>query len=192
MSQIFSIQELDIKNKVIFMRLDFNIPSLQEDHRIREALPTILFAIKQGAKIVIASHFGRPKGKPEKEFSLEPIAQHLLSLLEKDVFFVEDAIGDGNRLLIQKMKSGEVLMLENLRFHPGEEKNDPDFVRKLARLADVYVTDAFGTTHRKHASTFGVPEQMAVKGMGFLIEKRTEISRSTFATASKTILSSLF
>jgi len=178
---IKSIRDLNLANRTVFMRLDFNVPlsepdangirKVEEDNRIREALPTINFAIEKGAKIIIASHLGRPDGQRKKEFSLLPAADHLSQLTGKDVTLADDCVGEGIELMAKNLKSGQILMLENLRFHPGEEKNDPDFSKKLARLADLYVTDAFGTAHRKHASTYGLPAMMTEKGVGFLIEK---------------------
>ena len=178
---IKSIRDMDLMAKSIFMRLDFNVPlsdvkgdeprSITDDTRIKEALPTIKYAIEKGAKLVLASHLGRPDGKAKPEFSLEPVALHLAGLLGIDVTLADDCIGEGIELLVKGMKGGQVLLLENLRFHPGEEANDSEFAHDLARLADIYITDAFGTAHRKHASTYGVPALMSNRGMGFLIEK---------------------
>ena len=182
---IRSIRNLEITGKAVFLRLDFNVPlsavsatsdtpathKVEDDSRIQEALPTIKYAIEKGAKVVLASHLGRPDGKPNPEFSLEPIAEHLAKLLGVEVLLADDCIGDGIRMMIQSLKHGQVILLQNLRFHPGEEANDPEFVRQLAKLCDIYVTDAFGTAHRKHASTYGLPSVIQQKGMGFLIEK---------------------
>ena len=178
---IKSIRDLDISNKTVFMRLDFNVPlsaadasgqrKIEDDTRIREALPTIKYAIEKGAKLVLASHLGRPDGKRKPEFSLEPVASHLAEVLDQDVTLTDDCVGEGIELMVQSLKNGQVLLLENLRFHAEEEANDSHFAAQLARLGQVYITDAFGTAHRKHASTYGVPSIMQVKGMGFLIEK---------------------
>ncbi len=178
---IRSIRDLDIKNKVLFLRLDLNVPlsgpdadghrKVEDDTRIREAIPTVKHAIERGAKVVIASHLGRPDGKRDPAFSLEPVAGHLAELLGQEVTLADDSVGEGIQMMVKTLRSGQVLLLENLRFHPGEEANDPAFVRELATLCEVYVTDAFGTAHRKHASTYGLPAISPVRGMGFLVEK---------------------
>ncbi|MFN7684360.1 MAG: phosphoglycerate kinase [Oligoflexia bacterium] len=178
---IQSIRDLDLRAKTVFMRLDFNVPltdpdpqgvrTVADDNRIREALPTIRLAKEKGAKIIIASHLGRPEGKPKREYSLEPVAAHLAALLGEDVTLADDCIGEGIELMAAGLKNGQIMMLENLRFHAGEEANDPTFAQALAKLAQVYITDAFGTAHRKHASTYGVPSIVMAKGMGLLIEK---------------------
>jgi phosphoglycerate kinase len=180
-SKIPSIRDMEIAGKRIFMRLDFNVPlsaadsdgerRVEDDNRIQEALPTIKYAIEKGAKLILASHLGRPDGKRNPEFSMEPVARRLAVLLGQEVTLADDCIGEGIELMAQGLKNGQILLLENLRFYSGEEANDPEFAKGLARLADLYVTDAFGTAHRKHASTYGVPQLMPVKGMGFLIEK---------------------
>ncbi len=178
---ILNIQDLEISNKTVFMRLDFNVPlsapnaegerSIEDDNRIVESLPTIKYAIEKGAKIVLASHLGRPDGKRKPEFSMEPVANRLAVLLGQEVMLADDCVGEGIELMAQSLKNGQVMLLENLRYHAGEEGNDPEFARKLAKLGQIYITDAFGTAHRKHASTYGVPSIIADKGMGFLIEK---------------------
>ncbi len=182
---IKSIRDLEINNRSLLLRLDLNVPlsapnaqgirTIEDDSRITEALPTIRHAIEKGAKVVICSHLGRPDGKINPEFSLEPVASHLATLLGCDVTLADDCIGEGIEMMVKNLKNGQVLMLENLRFHAGEEKNDLEFTQQLAKFADVYVTDAFGTAHRKHASTYGVPHLLQQanrpRGMGFLIEK---------------------
>ncbi|MCM2324033.1 MAG: phosphoglycerate kinase [Oligoflexia bacterium] len=178
---IRSIRDLDIANKTVFMRLDFNVPlsapddtgerHVEDDNRIVESLPTIKYAIEKGAKLVIGSHLGRPDGKRNPEFSMEPVAHRLAVLLGQEVTLADDCVGEGIELMAQSLKGGQVLLLENLRFYPGEEGNDLEYAKQLARLGQVYITDAFGTAHRKHASTYGVPSLMPVKGMGLLIEK---------------------
>ena len=178
---IQSIRDLDITGKTVLMRLDFNVPlsepsvegvrTIEDDTRIQETLPTLRYAIEKGARLVLASHLGRPEGKHSPEFSLEPVATHLATLLGQEVTLADDCIGDGIELMVKGLKNGQVLLLENLRFHSGEEANDPVFSAQLARLGEVYITDAFGTAHRKHASTYGVPSVVQTKGMGFLIEK---------------------
>lgn len=178
---ILSIRDIDITNKQVFMRLDFNVPlsaddgtgerRVEDDNRIQESLPTIRYAIEKGAKVILASHLGRPDGKRKPEFSMEPVARRLATLLGQEVTLADDCVGDGIELMAQGLKAGQVMLVENLRFHAGEEANDPEFAHRLARLGQIYITDAFGTAHRKHASTYGVPSLMPIKGMGFLIEK---------------------
>ncbi|MBI2645470.1 MAG: phosphoglycerate kinase, partial [Deltaproteobacteria bacterium] len=136
--------------------------------------PTIQYAIDQNAKVILASHLGRPKGKNEKEFSLEPIAQRLLFHLKKEVLFSEDCVAHGNRKIIQDMKEGDVFLLENLRFHPGEEANSEHFATQLSKYCDVYIDDAFGAVHRAHASVDALPKIVKEKGGGFLLKKETE------------------
>jgi phosphoglycerate kinase len=178
---IRSIRDLEIRNKALFLRLDLNVPlsepdaqghrTVTDDTRIQEAIPTVKHAIERGAKIVIASHLGRPDGKRHPAYSLEPVAGRLAQLLGQEVTLADDCIGEGIQMMVKSLKGGQVLLLENLRFYPGEEANDPAFVRELQALSEVYVTDAFGTAHRKHASTYGLPAASPVRGMGFLVEK---------------------
>lgn len=173
-----SIRDLDLTGKRVFMRVDFNVPlapggqEITSDKRIRAALPTIQYALEKGAALVLASHLGRPKGKPNPEMSLKPVAQRLSELLGKPVTMAPDCIGEE----VEKMlpKPGEVLLLENLRFHAEEENNDPEFSKKLARLGEVYVNDAFGTAHRAHASTVGIIEFLKPAAAGLLMEKELE------------------
>ncbi|GIU74235.1 MAG: hypothetical protein KatS3mg004_1322 [Bryobacteraceae bacterium] len=173
-----SIRDLDLKGKRVFMRVDFNVPlapggqEITSDKRIRAALPTIQYALEQGAALVLASHLGRPKGKPNPEMSLKPVARRLSELLGRPVAMAPDCAGEE----VEKMlpKPGEILLLENLRFHPEEEKNDREFSRALARFGDVYVNDAFGTAHRAHASTVGIIEFLQPAAAGLLMEKELE------------------
>ena len=177
------IDEIKIEGKRIFMRLDFNVPlafengkaRVTDDTRIREAIPTIEHALKRGAQLILASHLGRPKpladGGRDPLFSMEPVAERLQELINADVLLSEDVVGDGVEMMVKQMKSAQVVVLENLRYHPEEEANDPEFCRQLASLAEIYISDAFGTTHRKHASTYGVPQIMQPRGIGFLIKK---------------------
>ena len=176
-----TIDALDLAGKRVFIRVDFNVPldeqgRVTDDARIRAALPTIQFAIKAKAKVILASHLGRPKGKPEdrKKFTLEPAGARLSELLRLDVTLADDCIGDGVKKLVRDLKDGQVLLLENLRFHPEEEKNDEAFARELASLADVWVNDAFGTAHRAHASTAGMAKFVKEKAAGFLIQKEVD------------------
>ena len=158
-----SIRDLDLKGKRVFIRVDFNVPlqkneagimEISSDKRIKASLPTIQYALEHGAGVILASHLGRPKGKPNPEMSLQPVAARLQKLLGRPVKMAPDCIGPEAEAL--KPAPGEVLLLENLRFHPEEEKNDPGFAKKLAALCDLYVNDAFGSAHRAHASTEGM------------------------------------
>ena len=176
-----TIDALDLAGKRVFIRVDFNVPldeqgRVTDDARIRAALPTIQHAIRARAKIVLGSHLGRPKGKPDdrKKLSLEPAAERLSELLAQDVILADDCVGDGVKKLVRDLKEGQVLLLENLRFHPEEEKNDEGFARELASLCDVWVNDAFGTAHRAHASTAGMAAFVKEKAAGFLIQKEVE------------------
>lgn len=173
-----TLDELPMKGKRVLVRVDFNVPlddslNVTDDRRIRMALPTIRCAIDAGARVILMSHLGRPKGGPDPQFSLKPTAVRLAELLERDVTFAPDCVGPEVEKLVTALTNGEVLVLENLRFHEGEEKNDPAFAASLRRLADIYVNDAFGTAHRKHASTYGVPALMpqGTRVIGFLMEK---------------------
>ncbi len=172
------IDQIPIAHKRVFIRVDFNVPmkdgQITSDARIQAALPTIQYAIDQNAKVILASHLGRPKGKPQKEFSLEPVAQRLLFHLKKEVLFSEDCTAHGNQKIIQDMKEGDVLLLENLRFHPGEESNSEHFATQLSKYCDVYIDDAFGAVHRAHASVAALPKLMKEKGGGFLLKKEIE------------------
>jgi phosphoglycerate kinase len=173
-----SIRDLDLKNKTVFIRVDFNVPlapggqEITSDKRIKASLPTIQYALEQGAGLILASHLGRPKGKPNREMSLKPAAIRLEELLKRSVKMAPDCIGPE----VEKMKPkpGEVLLLENLRFHPEEEKNDPGFSKQLASLADLYVNDAFGSAHRAHASTVGMIQFVPKAAAGFLMDKELE------------------
>lgn len=173
-----TIEDLNIKGKRVFIRADFNVPLddnlvITDDRRIRSTLPTINYAIDEGAKVIIASHLGRPKGKVEPRFSLLPVAKRLQRLLNKEVIFAPDCIGPQVENLVSRMKEGDVILLENLRFHPGEEKNDEAFAKALSRLADYYVNDAFGAAHRAHASTAGITRFLP-SATGFLLKKEVE------------------
>ena len=177
-----SIRDLSLSGARLFLRVDFNVPVEQgrvgDSTRIRETLPTIRFAQEAGARVVCASHLGKPKGKPNAKYSLAPVAVSLAELLERPVRFVEDCVGPEAEKAAASLDAGEVLLLENLRFHAGEEENDPQFARSLATLADVYVDDAFGAAHRAHASVVGVPRLVSQKGAGLLMEKEIrELSR---------------
>ena len=164
-----SITDLDLAGKRVFIRVDFNVPIkngvISDDTRIRASLPTIKYALDKGATVILASHLGRPKGKPNPEYSLKPVAGRLSELLGRPVEFAEDCIGPAANAAIERASNGStVVLLENLRFHPEEEKNDPGFAKELASLADVYVNDAFGSAHRAHASTEGIVHHDARQG----------------------------
>jgi phosphoglycerate kinase len=173
------IDELQLTGKRVFIRVDFNVPlegkRVTDDTRIREALPTIRRALELGGKVILASHLGRPKG-PDPKLSLEPAAMRLAELLggKQEVILADDCVGDGVKKQVKELKDGQVLVLENLRFHKEEEANDEAFSRELAALADVYVNDAFGTAHRAHASTAGMVPFVKEKAAGFLMRKEVE------------------
>jgi phosphoglycerate kinase len=173
------IDDMQLTGKRVFIRVDFNVPlegrRITDDTRIREALPTIQKALELGGKVILASHLGRPKGV-EPKLSLEPAASRLSELLggKHEVILADDCVGDGVRKLVKDQKEGQVLMLENLRFHKEEEANDESFARELASFADVYINDAFGTAHRAHASTAGMVPHVKEKGAGLLMRKELE------------------
>ena len=173
-----AISQMDVKGKRVLVRVDFNVPldasgKITDDRRIVSALPTLENIIKRGGKAILMSHLGRPKSGPEAKFSLQPAAAHLGELLKKPVKLAPDCVGPATEALIAQMTDGDVVVLENTRFHKGEEKNDPTFAAQLAKLGDVYCNDAFGTAHRQHASTYGVAEILGPgkRVIGFLIEK---------------------
>ncbi|MEK6697877.1 MAG: phosphoglycerate kinase [Nitrospirota bacterium] len=181
-----TIEKVDIKGKRVFIRADFNVPldengNITDDGRIRSTLPTINYAIDEGAKVILASHLGRPGGKPSPKYSLAPVAKRLNRLLNKEVKFLGDCIGPDVEHTIKGMRPGDVVLLENLRFHPEEEKNDEGFSKALAALTDVYVNDAFGTAHRAHASTYGITKQVKYAVAGFLMKKEIDYLRNTVA-----------
>jgi len=172
-----TVRDIDVRNKRVLVRVDFNVPmkdgKITDDTRIRAALPTINYLLDQGAAVILASHLGRPKGGPDPIFSLKPVADYLSKLLGKPVAFASDCIGPVAEEASRALKPGDVLVLENTRFHPEEEKNDPGMAKQLAALAEVYVNDAFGTAHRAHASTEGVAKVLPGVA-GFLMEKEIQ------------------
>ncbi|MBA5874221.1 MAG: phosphoglycerate kinase [Nitrospira sp. CR1.2] len=173
------IEDLQLRGKRVIIRADYNVPlddSLQitDDTRIRSTLPTINRAVDEGAKVILCSHLGRPKGKFDPKFSLAPVAKRLQRLLGKEVTFAPDCIGAAVEGLVAKMQPGDVMLLENLRFHPEEEKNDEVFSKALASLADVYINDAFGAAHRAHASTVGITQYIPEAAAGYLLKKEIE------------------
>lgn len=170
-----TLKDVELKGKTVLMRVDFNVPisggKITDDNRVVQALESIRFIIEAGAKLILTSHLGRPAGEASPEFSLRPVAEHLKSLIDVPVHFAEDCIGEKADRVIEKAKDGEIVLLENVRFHPEEKKNDPGFAKKLAAHADLFVNDAFGSSHRAHASVAGVTEFLQPSVSGFLLEK---------------------
>jgi phosphoglycerate kinase len=174
-----TIDQLDLRNKRVIIRVDFNVPlddasQITDDSRIRAALPTINHVIDEGGSVVLCSHLGRPQGKNSPALSLAPVAKRLQRLMGKPVLFAHDCIGPEVQSLVSQMKPGDVLLLENLRFHPGEEENDDTFASQLASLGDVYINEAFGAAHRSHASTIGIPKFVKVAAAGYLMKREVE------------------
>ena len=175
-----TVKDVDVRSKRVLVRVDYNVPldangNVSDDKRITASLPTINYLLEQGARIILCSHLGRPKGEVKKEFSLAPVAKRLKELLPSvNIYFASDCIGEEAQQKAAALKDGEILLLENLRFHKEEEKNDPEFAKKLASLAEIYVSDAFGTVHRAHASTAGVAAYLPAVA-GFLIGKELNI-----------------
>src|SRR5690554_2265833 len=172
-----TVEDLDVQGKRVLVQVDFNVPlqdgKVSDDTRIRAALPTIQYLLDHGAAVILTSHLGRPKGGPDPKYSLAPVADHLSELLERPVQFVDELVGEKAAQAAQNLKAGDVLILENTRFHPGETKNDPELARQLASLADLYVNDAFGSAHRAHASTEGVAHHLPAAA-GFLMQKEIQ------------------
>jgi phosphoglycerate kinase len=173
------IDKVDLKGKRVLVRVDFNVPldenlKITDDIRITAALPTIRKIISDGGRCILMSHLGRPKGGPNPKYSLKPVAVRLGELLDKDVKFAPDCVGDQVKAIVNSLKDGEVVLLENLRFHSEEEKNDPVFAQQLAELGDVYINDAFGSAHRAHASTEGVTKYIKICAAGYLMQKELD------------------
>jgi phosphoglycerate kinase len=192
-----TIEDIDVRGKRVLVRVDFNVPQdetgkITDDRRIRAALPTIQYLINQGAKVILVSHLGRPKGKPEdrEKFTLKPVAERLSELLGKPVPLAPDCVGPEVEKMVQAMKDGDVLLLENVRFHPEEEKNDPEFAKQLASLAEMYVNDAFGTAHRAHASTEGVTKYLPGVA-GYLMQKEIEYLGGALANPKRPFIAVL-
>jgi phosphoglycerate kinase len=179
MKHLTPIQELDLRGKRVFVRVDFNVPLRQtasgwevaDPARIVGALPTIHYILEKGGRCLLASHLGRPNGQANAKYSLEPVGSWLSAHLQKDVILTDDCVGDGARGLSQRLRNGEILLLENLRFHSAEEENAPEFAAKLMEMTDVYITDAFGSLHRAHASTSALPKLASSRGIGMLVQK---------------------
>jgi phosphoglycerate kinase len=188
-----SLRDLDVRGKRVLVRVDFNVPietrggkiRVTDDTRIRETLPTINYLREHGAKTILMSHFGRPKGKRLEKYSLRPIGDYLHSVIHHPVIFSHDTIGDVPKTIIDHMQSGDVALLENLRFQPGEEANDSEFAKALAELGDLYVNDAFGAAHRAHASTVGITKFVEKSAMGFLIEKELKFLKEGLEKPAK-------
>lgn len=190
------LDDLDVRGKRVFMRVDFNVPlndemQITDDSRITAALPSIRKVIEEGGRLILASHLGRPKGKPMQEFSLLPVAKHLGELLERDIPLMPDSIGPEVVMFVERMKDGDVVLLENTRFHEGETKNDPEYAQALARLADVYVNDAFGTAHRAHASTEGIARIVQPAAAGYLMAKEIEYLGNAVANPERPFIAVL-
>jgi phosphoglycerate kinase len=175
-----TIEDIDVRGKRVFARCDFNVPidsngKITDDKRIRESIPTIKYLLEHNAKVVLASHLGRPKGEFNMKYSLAPVAVRLSELLGKNVKMAKDVIGEDARAIAASLKDGEAMLLENVRFHKEEEKNDPEFSKALASYADIFVNDAFGTSHRAHASTEGISHFVKTSVCGYLIQKEISI-----------------
>lgn len=188
-----TIRDLEVRGQRVLVRVDFNVPTeerdgkiaITDDTRIRESLPTINHLREQGAKVILMAHFGRPKGKPVDKYSLRPVADYLHTLIDQPVAFSHDTIGNVPEEIIAHMNDGDVTLLENVRFHAGEEANDPAFAESLAKLGDVYVNDAFGAAHRAHASTAGITKFVRQSAMGFLMEKEIQYLSHELAKPAK-------
>jgi 3-phosphoglycerate kinase len=188
-----TLRDLDVRGRRVLVRVDFNVPTeeregriaITDDTRIRESLPTINYLRENGAKTILMAHFGRPKGKPVEKYSLRPVADYLHTLIEHPVAFSHETIGKIPEEIIAHMNAGDVTLLENVRFHPGEEANDPAFAEALAKLGDLYVNDAFGAAHRAHASTAGITKFVKQSAMGFLMEKEIQYLSHELAQPAK-------
>src|SRR5215470_5929491 len=188
-----SLRDLDVRGKRVLVRVDFNVPTevrggkvrITDDTRIRESLPTINYLREHGAKTILMSHFGRPKGKPVEKYSLRQIGDYLHSLIHQPVIFSHDTIGEVPEKIVEHMQNGDVALLENVRFQPGEEANDPNFAKALAELGDLYVNDAFGAAHRAHASTVGITKFVEKSVIGFLMEKELKFLKEGLEKPAK-------
>jgi phosphoglycerate kinase len=183
-----TVRDIDVKGKHVLERVDYNVPikdgKVGDDTRIRAAMPTLNYLLEQGAAVILCSHLGRPKGGPDPKYSLKPVAEYLGQLIGKPVAFAEDCVGPVAEMAAKALKPGDILLLENTRFHPEEEKNDPELAKKMASLADVYVNDAFGSAHRAHASTEGVAHYLPAVA-GFLMEDEIKYLGQAIADPKK-------
>jgi phosphoglycerate kinase len=184
------LDQIEMKGKNVFLRVDFNVPmdksgNVTDDTRMRAHLPTINYALEKGAKLIIGSHLGRPKGKRVEELSLKPVVKILSSLLKKDIVFVDDCVGEKVEQAVSKMKEGDIVLLENLRFYPGEDKNEPEFAKKLASLCDIYIDDAFAVSHRAAASNSAITEFVKICGAGFLLKNEIEYFNKAMGNPSR-------
>ena len=191
-----TVKDIDVSGKKVLLRCDFNVPqdktthAITDDKRIRAALPTIQYLLDQGAAVIACSHLGKPKGEVKPELSLKPVAERLSQLLGKDVIMAADVVGPDAQAKAAALKPGEIMLLENTRFEPGETKNDPELAKKMASMADVYVSDAFGAVHRAHASTAGVADYLPAVS-GFLIQKELEIIGGALADPKRPLVAIL-
>lgn len=188
-----TIKDIDISDKRVFFRVDFNVPmdehqNITDDSRIRAVLPTLEYALDHNSKLIIASHLGRPKGKPVPELSLSPVAKRLGRLLRKEVIMTTDCIGPKIKALVEKMKTGDIVLLENLRFHPEEKNNDDAFAKALAELCEVYINDAFAVSHRAHASVVAITKYAPVSGAGFLLQKELNYFKRAMADPQRPVV----
>ena len=184
------VTDLDVKGKLVFLRVDFNVPldesgAIRDDNRIKASLPTIQWLLEHGARLVIASHLGRPKGKPDPKMSLAPAAKRLAELIPYKVVMAPDVVGDEVARLKRDLREGEVLLLENVRFSKEEEKNDPGFAARLAEGIDIFVNDAFGSSHRAHASVVGIADHVPVTAAGYLMKKEVDYLKKAVHTPVK-------
>jgi phosphoglycerate kinase len=184
------IEDLDVKGKTVFLRVDFNVPlnedgTIRNDQRIRASLPSITYLLNKGAKLVLASHLGRPKGKPDPKMSLAPVAKRLAELIGRDVIMAPDVIGPEVDRLKAGLKDGQALLLENVRFHPGETKNDPGLSKALAQGLDIFINDAFGSSHRAHSSVVGIVDFVPQAAAGYLMKKEVDYLRKAVVDPAK-------
>ncbi len=187
------IDQIEMKGKRVFLRVDFNVPmdkdgNVTSDKRVRASIPTINYALEKGAKLIIASHLGRPKGKRVAEMSLKPVVKVLSGLLQKEVMFLDDCVGTAVEQTVGKMKEGDIILLENLRFYPGEDKNDVEFAKQLAALCDIYIDDAFAVSHRAAASNSAITQFVQTCAAGFLLKNEVEYFKKAMVNPAKPLV----